>query len=95
MGTIAYYVGDNDIPEEKRDEFAQAIIKILREGGMMKIHNVSMFDKSIHLLSPVELDSNGEVQFYNYSSGPRASGGDPICLADDCPIIRWSPRERG
>ncbi len=67
MGTIAYYVGDNDIPEEKRDEFAQAIIKILREGGMMKIHNVSMFDKSIHLLSPVELDSNGEVQFYyNY-----------------------------
>lgn len=67
MGTIAYYVGDNEIPEEKRSEFAQAIIKILREGGMMKVHKVSMFDKSIHLLSPVELDSNGEVQFYyNY-----------------------------
>ena len=44
MGTIAYYVGDNEIPEEKRSEFAQAIIKILREGGMMKVHKVSMFD---------------------------------------------------
>ena len=67
MGTFAYYEGDNEIPEEKREEFAQAIVKILREGGMMKIHEVSIFDKSIHLLSPVELDSNGKVQFYyNY-----------------------------
>ena len=55
MGTFARYTGKMDIPEEKRECFGRQMMKILNYGGMM------------HLLSPVELSSEGKVDFwYNY-----------------------------
>ena len=35
MGTFSYFLGEMDIPEERREEFAQGALKLLRAGGML------------------------------------------------------------
>lgn len=67
MGTFAGYTGKMDIPEEKRECFGRQMMKLLNYGGMMQFEKVSLFDHELLLLSPVELSSEGKVDFwYNY-----------------------------
>ena len=67
MGTFAGYTGKMDIPEEKRNCFGKQMMKILNYGGMMHLEEVSMFDRKLFLLSPLELSKQGVVYFwYNY-----------------------------
>jgi len=82
MGAYAYYCGVNDIPDEKREDFAKSILALLREGGMMSLHSVELFDTSIDLLSPVEIDSNGEA-FFNYSYFEEACHEEALFFAGD------------
>ena len=67
MGTFARYTGKMDIPEEKRECFGRQMMKILNYGGMMQFEKVLLFGHELLLLSPLELSSEGKVDFwYNY-----------------------------
>ena len=75
MGTFAGYIGQMDVPEERRAEYAQQMLKLLRVGGMMSVDEVVLFGRCLRLLSPPELDENGRAwSCYNY-------------FEDDC----WEP----
>lgn len=67
MGTFSYFLGEMDIPEERREEFAQGGLKLLRAGGMLLFEPTSMFGHKIYLLYPPELDEEGRAfGCYNY-----------------------------
>lgn len=67
MGTFAGYTGKMDIPEEKRECFGRRMMKLLNYGGMMQFEKASLFGHELFLLSPVEVSSEGKVDFwYNY-----------------------------
>lgn len=67
MGTFGGYTGNRHIPEERRDEFARQVIKILNYGGMMQLERISMYGHDMALLKPVELYPGGKVDFhFNY-----------------------------
>lgn len=77
MDTIIKYCGDPTIPEEKRAEFLERVLTVLRQGGMMQPEKVSLFEDSLLLISPPEFDgdTNACVQ-YNYFEDafwPKAS----------------------
>lgn len=56
-----------DIPEKKRECFGRQMMKLLNYGGMMQFEKVSLFGHELFLLKPVELSSEGKVDFwYNY-----------------------------
>lgn len=67
MGIFSYYLGDMDIPEADRPEYARQALAMLRAGGMMSVERIQLCGKAIHLLFPPELDDNGEASgYYNY-----------------------------
>ena len=67
MGTFAGYYGDRSVPSELREEFSTRVLTILREGGMMRIEPINLYDKSIYLLSPLKANEKGDILFsYNY-----------------------------
>lgn len=67
MGTFGYYTGKMHIPEEKREEFAGHVAKLLNYGGMMQFEKISMYGHDMGLLKPVELYPGGKVYFhFNY-----------------------------
>lgn len=67
MGTFAWYDGDIEIPEEKKKEFNENMIKLLGLGGMVNFDNVSLYGKEVTLISPVSLNEDGTCHFhYNY-----------------------------
>ena len=67
MGTFAGYYGDRSVPLELREEFSTRVLTILREGGMMRIEPINLYDKSIYLLSPLKANEKGDILFsYNY-----------------------------
>ena len=67
MGTFADYIGEMDIPENQRAEYAQRMLKLLHASGMMSVDEVGLFGHRIRLLYPPELDETGRVWgCYNY-----------------------------
>lgn len=69
MGTYGKYVGYTKIPKEQKAQFNRQIKTILNRGGMMGTESVSMFGKTLTLLSPVDpnADSDEKLPFsYNY-----------------------------
>ncbi len=67
MGTYAYCLGEMDIPEEHRAEYARQVLEILRAGGMMTVEELPLYRRKIYLLSPPELDEEGRAKgCYNY-----------------------------
>ena len=56
MGTFAEYIGTMDIPENRRAEYAQWMLRLLHAGGMMSVDEVGLFGHRIRLLYPPELD---------------------------------------
>lgn len=67
MGTFAGFAGEKNIPDNKKEEFEKALIKILNYGGMMSLEPVRMYNKEVGLISPVQLGEDGTVTFhYNY-----------------------------
>ena len=67
MGTFGSYTGKMNISEEKKEEFASHLQKLLLYGGMMQFDKVSIFGKKIMLINPVEPDQDGSLHFhYNY-----------------------------
>lgn len=67
MGIFGGYTGSMHIPEEKKDEFAGQVAKILNYGGMMQFESISMYGHDMALLKPIELYPGGKVYFhFNY-----------------------------
>ena len=67
MGTFADYIGEMDIPENQRAEYAQRMLKLLHASGMMSVDEVGLFGHRIRLLYPPELDETGRAWgCYNY-----------------------------
>ncbi len=67
MGIFGGYTGSMYIPEEKKDEFAGQVAKILNYGGMMQFESISMYGHDMALLKPIELYPGGKVYFhFNY-----------------------------
>ena len=75
MGIESQYLGEINIPEEHRAEYAQQALKLLRAGGMVTVEPVQLYGHKLYLLSPPELDEEGKaVGHYNYldeNSGER------------------------
>ena len=67
MGTFADYIGTMDVPENRRAEYAQQMLRLLHAGGMMSVDEVGLFRHRIRLLYPPELDEAGRAWgCYNY-----------------------------
>ena len=67
MGIFSHYVGNMDIPEADRPEYARQALELLRAGGMMSVDHIHLYGKSIHLLFPPELNDEGKSYgYYNY-----------------------------
>ena len=60
MGIESQYLGEINIPEEHRAEYAQQALKLLRAGGMVTVEPVQLYGHKLYLLSPPELDEDGE-----------------------------------
>ena len=76
MGIESQYLGEINIPEEHRAEYAQQALKLLRAGGMVTVESVQLYGHKLYLLSPPELDEEDgkAVGHYNYldeNSGER------------------------
>ena len=78
MGIESQYLGEINIPEEHRAEYAQQALKLLRAGGMVTVEPVQLYGHKLYLLSPSELDEEGmAVGYYNYLG---ENGGEQWCL---------------
>ena len=62
MGIESQYLGEINIPEEHRAEYAQQALKLLRAGGMVTVEPVQLYGHKLYLLSSPELDEeDGKV----------------------------------
>ena len=78
MGIESQYLGEINIPEEHRAEYAQQALKLLRAGGMVTVEPVQLYGHKLYLLSLPELDEEGKaVGHYNYLD---KNGGERWCL---------------
>ena len=79
MGIKSQYLGEINIPEEHRAEYAQQALKLLRAGGMVTVEPVQLYGHKLYLLSPPELDEEDgkAVGHYNYLDG---NSGERWCL---------------
>ena len=78
MGIESQYLGEINIPEEHRAEYAQQALKLLRAGGMVTVEPVQLYGHKLYLLSLPELDEEGKaVGHYNYLD---ENGGERWCL---------------
>ena len=67
MGTFAEFIGEMNVPENHRAEYARQMLKLLHAGGMMSVDKVGLFGHRIRLLYPPEFDETGRAWgCYNY-----------------------------
>lgn len=67
MGTFGGYTGQVRIPEEKKAEFSERMIKLLNYGGMMAFEPINIHFHEMGLLIPAQLSKEGDFYFhYNY-----------------------------
>ena len=71
MGTFLDCVGKPHIPEDRREEFQQRMLRLFREGGMMCWERVEMFGKKNSLLYFPEPDEDGYLWFNYEPAGYR------------------------
>ena len=79
MGIESQYLGEINIPEEQRAEYAQQALKLLRAGGMVTVEPVQLYGHKLYLLSSPELDEEDgkAVGHYNYLD---ENSGEQWCL---------------
>lgn len=76
MGTFISYYGDMEIQEDKKEEFSERIMTILREGGMMEIERVYLFGEEIYLLDSLNFNEDGKCIFdYSYMNDEMSEEG--------------------
>ena len=66
MGIEIHFLGEINIPEEHRTEYARQALQLLRAGGMVTVEPVQLYGHRLYLLAPPELDEEGRaVGHYN------------------------------
>ena len=76
MGIESQYLGEINIPEEHRAEYAQQALKLLRAGGMVTVEPVQLYGHKLYLLSSPELDEEdgkAVIQFLKRRDAGRAT----------------------
>ena len=98
MGIESQYLGEINIPEEHRAEYAQQALKLLRAGGMVTVEPVQLYGHKLYLLSSPELDEEDgkAVGHYNYldeNSGvsTRKTAGSAAARSLEAATIQQSP----
>ncbi len=67
MAIHAGYLGEMQIPEERKEEFSARVLKILRQGGMMRSETIPFGGRKLRVLSVPAADADGKVAFgYSY-----------------------------
>lgn len=68
MGTFLGYYGERKIPEGRREEFEERLLRLLDQGGMLQAEEVNLYGKRVFLLKKLEPDcEDNTVSFcYNY-----------------------------
>jgi len=66
MGVYGRYLGNKNVPDEKKEIFNKQMEKILSYGGMMFIDSVRMFGRELILMSPFE-NMPGECAEFHYN----------------------------
>ena len=67
MGLCRYYLGEVNLPKEKRQTYAEQALKLLRAGGMMYIKRVDLYSRKFQLLYSPEWNEDGfAAGNYNY-----------------------------
>lgn len=67
MGLCRYYLGEVNIPKEKRQTYAEQALKLLRAGGMMSVKRINLYGRKLQLLYPPEWNEDGcATGNYNY-----------------------------
>ena len=61
MGLCRYYLGEVNLPKEKRQTYAEQALKLLRAGGMVTVEPVQLYGHKLYLLSLPELDEEGKL----------------------------------
>lgn len=64
MGIESQYLGEINIPEEHRAEYAQQALKLLRAGGMVTVEPVQLYGHKLYLLSPPECADRDQTLSY-------------------------------
>ena len=81
MGIKSQYLGEINIPEEHRAEYAQQALKLLRAGGMVTVEPVQLYGHKLYLLSPPELDEEDGKAVINYLTRRGRQGLRPLQLS--------------
>ena len=89
MGIESQYLGEINIPEEHRAEYAQQALKLLRAGGMVTVEPVQLYGHKLHLLSPPELDEEDGKAVIQFLSAGRAAE------RRSCPLRPFGPTPCG
>ena len=71
MGSYINFIGDTEIPCDRRQEFRERVLTVFNQGGMMRIDHVNAFGKTLWLLhtgEEREVASNRKTceVWYNY-----------------------------
>ena len=94
MGIESQYLGEINIPEEHRAEYAQQALKLLRAGGMVTVESVQLYGHKLYLLSPPELDATTIIWTKTAVSGgvsTRKTAGSAAARSLEAATIQRSP----
>ena len=68
MGSFVSTVGDYSIPQDKQKEFQERVLHVMNIGGMMRLGEVRIYDKSVYLLIKAsELDDECHSYWASYN----------------------------
>ena len=59
-------VGDIQVPEERKEELNANVLKLLKAGGIRKVHKIKVAGKTVEILREPEVDEEGQI-YFNYS----------------------------
>lgn len=95
MGSFISIVGDSSIPKNKRQDFEKKVLHVMDIGGMMRLEEVRIYDKSVYLLTRASVfDETCECYWasYNYFEEDmwEDAGYDPKTCCVYSNKVGWS-----
>ncbi len=92
MGIESQYLGEINIPEEQRAEYAQQALKLLRAGGMVTVEPVQLYGHKLYLLSSPELDEEDGKAVGHYNLISTSCSAHIVKMVAGSPVYITSTR---